>query len=72
MYHLFIISENWILEGTFRNVADTWRRASEQVLLGQSFPGLYTSYAVMEFLNSQFLHHDFTSAVFRRGLQVGP
>lgn len=41
-----------------------------QVLLGGRFPGIFASPGVMRFLDNEFLVHDFSSLVFRRGLQV--
>ena len=40
------------------------------VLLGQHFPGLFFGHSVMRFINHQFMTHDFTTAVLRKGLQV--
>lgn len=40
------------------------------VLLGQHFPGLFFGHSVVRFINHQFMAHDFTTAVLRKGLQV--
>jgi len=40
------------------------------VLLGHHFPGLFFGHSVMRFINHQFMTHDFTTAVLRKGLQV--
>ena len=41
-----------------------------EVLLGQRFPGVFFGHSVMRFINHQFMTHDFTTAVLRKGLQV--
>ena len=41
-----------------------------EVLLGLQFPGLFFGCSVMRFINHQFMTHDFTTAVLRKGLQV--
>ncbi|DBA78540.1 TPA: hypothetical protein ACH3X2_007859 [Trebouxia sp. C0005] len=41
-----------------------------EVLLGHHFPGLFFGHSVMRFINHQFMTHDFTTAVLRKGLQV--
>ena len=43
-----------------------------EVLLGQIFPGIFFGHSVMRFINDQFMAHDFTTAVLRKGLQVSP
>ncbi|KAL0049556.1 hypothetical protein WJX82_004745 [Trebouxia sp. C0006] len=40
------------------------------VLLGHQFPGIFFGHSVMRFINHQFMTHDFTTAVLRKGLQV--
>ena len=40
------------------------------MLLGQHFPGLFFGHSVVRFINHQFMAHDFTTAVLRKGLQV--
>lgn len=42
-----------------------------EVLLGTQFPGAFFGCSVMRFINHQFMTHDFTTAVLRKGLQVG-
>ena len=44
----------------------------KKVLLGQRFPGVFFGHSVMRFINHQFMTHDFTTAVLRKGLQVTP
>lgn len=41
-----------------------------EVLLGRRFPGIFFGHSVMRFINHQFMTHDFTTAVLRKGLQV--
>ena len=41
-----------------------------EVLLGTRFPGNFFGHSVMRFIDHQFLTHDFTTAVLRKGLQV--
>lgn len=39
-------------------------------MLGLQFPGLFFGCSVMRFINHQFMTHDFTTAVLRKGIQV--
>ena len=41
-----------------------------EVLLGQHFHGVFFGHGVMRSINHQFMTHDFTTAVLRKGLQV--
>eukprot|EP00891_Asterochloris_glomerata_P007571 jgi/Astpho2/7571/Aster-02477 len=40
------------------------------VLMGPKFHGIFFGHQVIKFINTHFMEHDFTTAVFRKGLQV--
>ncbi len=41
------------------------------VLMGPKFHGIFFGHQVIKFINTHFMEHDFTTAVFRKGLKVG-